>query len=151
MPSEVWEEITYPSSDFNGCTDDVWEWISKFIPHFMMDVINFHAGIKVKPGPLKGSLISMPYFVFHCIHQLDTLSGSLSVVIRCNNNITFQLFAFYFTKGCRLVLLYLQNKTEVKWQPFNRGHLIAFCLEWKSLCFNCNFVVICFQKPSQYG
>ena len=32
-------EITYPFPIFNGCTDGVWEWISNFIPHFIMDVI----------------------------------------------------------------------------------------------------------------
>ena len=37
MPSKVWDEITYPFLNFNGCTVEVWEWIS--IPHFMMDVM----------------------------------------------------------------------------------------------------------------
>ena len=39
MPSKVWDEITYPFPNFNGCTVEVWKWISNFIPHFMMDVI----------------------------------------------------------------------------------------------------------------
>ena len=26
---------------FNGCTTEVWEWISYFIPHFIMDVITY--------------------------------------------------------------------------------------------------------------
>ena len=30
----VWDEITYPSLNFNGTTVEVWEWISNFIPHF---------------------------------------------------------------------------------------------------------------------
>ena len=34
-------EITYPFLNFNGATVDVQEWISKFIPHFMMDVITY--------------------------------------------------------------------------------------------------------------
>ena len=38
MPSEVWDEITYPLPNFNGCTFGVWEWISYFIPYFIMDV-----------------------------------------------------------------------------------------------------------------
>ena len=29
----VWDEITYPFPNFNGCTVEVWEWISNFIPH----------------------------------------------------------------------------------------------------------------------
>ena len=31
---EVWDEITYPSSNFNGATVEVWEWISNFIGLF---------------------------------------------------------------------------------------------------------------------
>ena len=30
MPSKVWDEITYPFPKFNGCTIEVWEWISIF-------------------------------------------------------------------------------------------------------------------------
>ena len=35
------DEITYPFPNFNGCTVEVWEWISNFITHFMMDVITY--------------------------------------------------------------------------------------------------------------
>ena len=41
MPSKVWDEITDPFPNFNGCTIEVWEWISNFIPHIMMDVITY--------------------------------------------------------------------------------------------------------------
>ena len=58
MPSKVWDEITYTFWNFNDCTVEVWEWVSKFIPHFKMDVIIFDAGIKVnqfrKRGPGNG-------------------------------------------------------------------------------------------------
>ena len=52
MPSKVWDEITYPFSNFNGCTVEVWEWISHFIPHFTWHVIihpcqNRDPGIRV--------------------------------------------------------------------------------------------------------
>ena len=30
----VWGEITFPFPNFTGGTDEVWEWISNFIPHF---------------------------------------------------------------------------------------------------------------------
>ena len=39
MPINVWDEITYPFPNFNGCTVKVWEWISNFIIHFIVDVI----------------------------------------------------------------------------------------------------------------
>ena len=45
MPSKVWDEITYPFPIFNSCTVEVWEWISNFIPHFIMDIIPIHAGV----------------------------------------------------------------------------------------------------------
>ena len=35
----MWGEITYPFPNFNGATVEVWEWISNFIPHFIIDVI----------------------------------------------------------------------------------------------------------------
>ena len=33
---EVWDEITYPFPNFNGCSVEVWEWISNFIPHLIV-------------------------------------------------------------------------------------------------------------------
>ena len=34
MPSKILDEITYPFPNFNGCTVDVLEVISNFIPHY---------------------------------------------------------------------------------------------------------------------
>ena len=31
----MWDEITHPFPNFNGCTIEVWEWISNFIPLFI--------------------------------------------------------------------------------------------------------------------
>ena len=39
MPGKVWDEITYPFLNFNGCTVEFHEGIGNFIPHFIMDVI----------------------------------------------------------------------------------------------------------------
>ena len=39
LSSKVQDEITNPFPNFNGCTVEVWEWISNFIPHFITDVI----------------------------------------------------------------------------------------------------------------
>ena len=36
---KVWNETTYPFPNFNGCTVEVWEWISNFIPHSSGHVI----------------------------------------------------------------------------------------------------------------
>ena len=34
------EKLTYQFPNFNGATVEVWEWVSNFTPHVMMDVIN---------------------------------------------------------------------------------------------------------------
>ena len=41
MPSEVWDEITYPFLNFNGAVADVCELIRSFIPHFIMDAVTY--------------------------------------------------------------------------------------------------------------
>ena len=46
ISSKVWDEIINPFPNLNGCTVEVWEWISNLIPHFIMDVITY---------PYKGS------------------------------------------------------------------------------------------------
>ena len=48
MPSKVWGNITYPFTNFNGYTTEVWEWISNFAIYFLMNVL-IHAGINVQP------------------------------------------------------------------------------------------------------
>ena len=37
----MWDEITYPFSNFNGATVEVWEWRSNFIPYFTGHVITY--------------------------------------------------------------------------------------------------------------
>ena len=48
------DEITYPFPNFNGCTVEVWKWISNFIPHFACDYLSM-LGLKLihvrKGGP----------------------------------------------------------------------------------------------------
>ena len=39
MPSNMWGEFTYPFLNFNDATVEVWEWISNFIPYFLIDAI----------------------------------------------------------------------------------------------------------------
>ena len=41
MPSKVCIDIPYPLLNFNGCTVEVWEWISHFITHFTGHVITY--------------------------------------------------------------------------------------------------------------
>ena len=44
----MWNYITYHFTNFNGFIE-VWEWMSDFIPHVIMDVIIIHAVMKVNP------------------------------------------------------------------------------------------------------
>ena len=41
MPSKVWDEITYLFPNFNGCTVEVGEWISNFVPDLVRDQSHF--------------------------------------------------------------------------------------------------------------
>ena len=42
----MWDEITYPLSNFNGATVKVWEWINTFIPHLSGHVITYLLTLK---------------------------------------------------------------------------------------------------------
>ena len=37
----MWDEITYRFPNLNGASGEVWEWISKLIPHCIKDVITY--------------------------------------------------------------------------------------------------------------
>ena len=41
VPSKMWDEITYPFTNFNSCTIEVWQEISNFITHFIIYAINY--------------------------------------------------------------------------------------------------------------
>ena len=38
---KVWDEVTYPFPNSNGFTVEVWEWISHFIAHSILNVITY--------------------------------------------------------------------------------------------------------------
>ena len=47
------DEITYPFPNFKGCTVEVWEWMSNFIPHFTGHVIIYPCwDLSLYKGPL---------------------------------------------------------------------------------------------------
>ena len=39
MIGQVWDEITHPFTNFNGCIDEVLEWINNFISYFILELI----------------------------------------------------------------------------------------------------------------
>ena len=55
----MWDEITYPFLNFNGCTVGVYEWISNVIPHFKGHVITYQRlesdRLHVTPSILSGA------------------------------------------------------------------------------------------------
>ena len=66
-PSKVWDRITYPFLNFNGCTVEVYEWISNFIPHFGCNYLSM-LGLKLihvsKRGPRSQCTLQQPYHHF---------------------------------------------------------------------------------------
>ena len=57
LPSNVWDGIIHQFPNFNGCAVEVWEWVSNFILHFIMDVtthlcwdLSQSTLVKVAPG-----------------------------------------------------------------------------------------------------
>ena len=46
MSSKIWGEITYPFPNCNGCTLEIWEWISNLISHY--DWCNFLSMLELK-------------------------------------------------------------------------------------------------------
>ena len=88
---KVWDEITYPFPNFNGCTIDVWEWISIFTPHFTVHVITYpcpcsdsclvsvFAGAFLVPYVFMLAFVGLPLFFMElCIGQFASL-GPISV------------------------------------------------------------------------
>ena len=41
MHSKMGDEITYPFPNFNSCAVEVLQWVSNFIPQFIMDAITY--------------------------------------------------------------------------------------------------------------
>ena len=59
---EVWDEITYPFTNFNGATVEVWEWINDFVSYSTGMWLLIHAGIKIDPCYLKGPEVELVLF-----------------------------------------------------------------------------------------
>ena len=64
---KVWDEITSPFPNFNGCSMEVWEWISNFIPHFDGHVIIYAGRLNHvnKRGPCYWNVQLYVKIVYH--------------------------------------------------------------------------------------
>ena len=58
MPNKMWVEITLPFLNFNSATVEVKEWISNFMPHYIMDVITW---MLVKGAPGRHALLTQTW------------------------------------------------------------------------------------------
>ena len=41
VPNKLRNWITYPFQNINGCTVEVWEWMTNILSHFVIDVITY--------------------------------------------------------------------------------------------------------------
>ena len=76
----MWDEITYPSQNFNGTTAEVWEWISNVIPHFTGRVITYPCWNKSESVLVKGAPCDN-HFETKSWHNTLRLSRSHTVLI----------------------------------------------------------------------
>ena len=118
----MWHEITYPFPNFNGCTLEVWEWISNFIPHIIMDVI-----------------------IYPCSSQnVSSLLKSMPTCIRCQTFSKTNVDLFLIgPSGINLSEIWIK-KIPAKWQPFCLG-LDAFTHEFMRKCLGfirCNVLIL---------
>ena len=80
----MWNDITYPLTNFNGATIEVWEWICNFIPYFTGHVITYHTsmlGLKLihvsKMDPMWGNMFNFT------VSLMSGITRSLGIC-KCN-------------------------------------------------------------------
>ena len=80
MPSKVWDEITNPFLNFNGATVEVKEWISKFIVHFIIDVISYpcldQSSIMLETGAICAIILCR---VFLCYDEILYMKYNINI------------------------------------------------------------------------
>ena len=104
MPFKVWDKNIYPFPNFNRTTVEVWEWISHFIPHFIMDVINYAA--------LKGERWGV-YCVYLREHRLCHNEMLLHPRIMTGS-------AWVFFHSCWRTNLWMDNPLLIQWSPIQK-------------------------------
>ena len=120
MSSEVGGEITYPFPNFNGCTVEVWEWISIYIPHFIMDGITYPC--TTYPFSAEWQRQWVPQ---HTRKDKWTLGKILKQ--RCLE-ITNHRNAFFLFRGWRLIDLVVLSLILMR--CFKAHVLLPYCLFW---------------------
>ena len=113
----MWDEITYPFPNFNGTPIEVWEWISNFIPCFVIDVITYPCrdqswSIPVKEAP---GIISW-------VKKTKPCSAVYSDDLSWDNPLPVELIcvASHWSGG--------RFRNALKWELLNFQH----CMKWSS-------------------
>ena len=92
MPSKRWDEVTNPLPNINGGIVEVWEWLSNFILHFMMDVI------------------TNPYFMIIVVIMMIILNRSEHIII----DILLQIYSMHYEIYLlRLSMGHFQNRIAI--------------------------------------
>ena len=95
IPCKVWDKITHPFPSFNGCTFQVSEWISNFIPHhnernyYHLSVLGLTVILVNKRGPkiswFNGQRFKLTWILLApCVPHLDHNNFNLT---HCNRYI----------------------------------------------------------------
>ena len=95
MPSKVWDEITYPFPNFNGCTVEVWEWVSNFMSHFIMDAITYRFHLWEPDFQMRVDCATIKYYQAQWVNALAIFEFSSGLLF-------FQRFSFSCNETCQI-------------------------------------------------
>ena len=116
----VWDEITSPFPNFNGCTVEVWEWISNLIPHITRHVIIYPCWDSIYDTAYSSNGQSGPYMGLKTLKILDAPCCSLMG----------KTWGVYQNMGCLTIMSILGenqphcNCTTQCWPSWLKNHLL---------------------------
>ena len=108
----MWDKITFPFPNFNGCPVDVWEWVSIFISHFSDRMITYSWRDKSQYTSIKWALD-------------DLISGMNIIIIQSWSSSMYSHHANQVTKLYISVLggyIYVQIQNKYKLIPIIPNH-----------------------------
>ena len=97
---KMWDEITYPFSNFNGCTVEVWEWMNNFIELFTVHVMTYPCWdaswsmlVNGVPGNTvfrtlrAGGMPGVNYMMSNDAHDYDNVTLYCNFIVACDGRI----------------------------------------------------------------
>ena len=130
----MWDEITYPLPNFNGCTVEGWECISNFIPRFIIDINTYPCcklTMLVNGGPGRRLVGREKNTVCHQSKQsVDKEHHNMQhcKVDRENLGMYSTKVAIFQAFGANQYI-----EAETKWLTFCRQHFQLHFLEWMNI------------------